>query len=63
MTDPERENDTEDNYKGDRRAISAGTGVAIGTGVGAAMFAATDEPVWIALGAGIGAAFGGLRSR
>lgn len=43
--------------------MSVGAGVAMGTGVGAAIFAATDEPVWIALGAGLGAAFGALRAQ
>ena len=35
-----------------------GAFVAIGAGVGAAMFAATDSPVWIGVGAGAGAAIG-----
>ena len=32
-----------------------GAWVAIGAGVGAAIFAATQEPVWIAIGVAIGA--------
>lgn len=41
-----------------------GAGVAIGAGVGAALLAATDNPVWIGVGAGIGAALGaGLTRR
>ena len=35
-----------------------GVAVAIGTAIGAGMFSATNEPVWIALGIAIGAALG-----
>ncbi len=35
-----------------------GAGIAIGAGVGAAMFAATDNPAWIGIGAALGAAVG-----
>jgi hypothetical protein len=35
-----------------------GTAVALGAGVGAALFAVTSQPFWIGVGAGIGAAFG-----
>tara|TARA_Y100000748_G_scaffold39385_1_gene29154 strand:+ start:225 stop:371 length:147 start_codon:yes stop_codon:yes gene_type:complete len=35
-----------------------GVSVAIGTAIGAGMFSATNEPVWIALGIAIGAALG-----
>jgi hypothetical protein len=38
--------------------MNTGIGVALGTGVGATLFAATDQPVWIALGAAMGAAVG-----
>ena len=35
-----------------------GVTVALGTAIGAGMFSATNEPVWIALGIAIGAALG-----
>ena len=35
-----------------------GVTIAIGTAIGAGMFSATNEPVWIALGIAIGAALG-----
>jgi len=35
-----------------------GAELAIGAGVGAALFAATDSPVWIGVGAAVGAAVG-----
>ena len=35
-----------------------GVAVAFGTAIGAGMFSATNEPVWIALGIAIGAALG-----
>ncbi len=35
-----------------------GAFLAIGAGRGAALFAATDSPVWIGVGAGVGAAIG-----
>ena len=35
-----------------------GVTVAIGTAIGAGIFSATNEPVWIALGIAIGAALG-----
>jgi len=34
----------------------AGLAIAIGAGVGAALFAATGSPVWIGVGAALGAA-------
>lgn len=37
---------------------NAGNWIGVGTGIGAAVFAATNEPVWIALGVAIGAAIG-----
>ena len=40
----------------DRSVI--GAFIAIGAGVGAALFAATDNPAWIAIGAGVGVAIG-----
>lgn len=35
----------------------------MGAGVGAALFAATDNPVWIGVGAALGAAVGTARSQ
>jgi hypothetical protein len=46
-----------------RQGTMIGAGVAIGAGVGAALFGATDSPVWIGVGAAIGAAVGASRSR
>lgn len=41
-----------------------GAAIAIGAGVGTAVFAAADNPVWIGVGAGIGFAIGAaLQSR
>lgn len=41
-----------------RRTSLIGAFVAIGAGTGTAMFAATDNPVWIGVFAGIGVAIG-----
>ena len=41
-----------------RSPLTIGAFLAIGTGVGTALFAATGEPVWIAVGAAIGAGQG-----
>jgi uncharacterized membrane protein len=42
-----------------RRATPmVGAALAIGAGVGAALFAATREPWWIGVGAGVGVALG-----
>jgi len=38
--------------------MNLGTWIAVGIGIGAAIFAATNEPVWIAVGVAIGAALG-----
>ena len=35
-----------------------GIGVAVGTGIGAALMSATHMPAWLAIGAGIGLAIG-----
>ena len=43
---------------GDKTQTIIGAAIAIGAGIGAAMFAAADNPVWIGVGAGIGAAIG-----
>ena len=37
--------------------------VGVGTAIGAAAFAATNEPVWIAVGVAIGAALGWQKPR
>ncbi len=48
------------------RETRIGAGVAIGVGIGTALFAALDNPVWIgvgvAIGAGVGAAMHGGRN-
>ena len=43
-----------------KRALNrhVGAWVAIGAGMGAALFAATQEPTWIAVGVALGAALG-----
>ena len=41
-----------------RTTTNTGVGVAIGAGVGEALFAATSQPVWIGVGVAIGAALG-----
>ena len=41
-----------------KNKANMGVSVAIGTAIGAGMFSATNEPVWIALGIAIGAALG-----
>lgn len=45
-----------------RPSWNAGTLIAVGAAIGAGMFAATSEPLWIAVCIGIGAALS-LRSR
>jgi len=40
-----------------------GVAIAIGVGIGTALFAAADNPVWIGVGAGIGAAVGAAMHR
>ena len=37
---------------------NGGNWIGVGTGIGTAVFAATNEPVWIAVGVAIGAALG-----
>ena len=39
-------------------AIAPATMTCVGTGIGTAVFAARNEPVWIAVGVAIGAALG-----
>jgi hypothetical protein len=41
-----------------RTAIPAGVGLIFGAGIGTVLFALTDNPVWIGLGAGLGILFG-----
>lgn len=47
--------------------MTMGAAVAVGVGVGTALFAATGDAFWIAIGAGIGTALGagahGVRGR
>ncbi len=38
--------------------MNTGTWIVVGIGIGAAVFAATNEPAWIAVGVAIGAALG-----
>jgi uncharacterized membrane protein YgaE (UPF0421/DUF939 family) len=54
-----------DNDKRGRQALETtmGAAIAIGVGVGTALFAAADNPVWIGVGAGIGAAVGAALHR
>lgn len=42
----------------ERIALPIGIGVAFGASLGAVLFAFTQNPVWIGLGAGIGVALG-----
>ncbi len=46
-----------------KRTKKIGVAVAVGAGVGAALFAVTNQPGWIGLGAGAGAAFGAVAGR
>ena len=46
-----------DGHEEPKRAFPPGAGFGIGLGVGVALAAATDSPVWIALGVVFGAAF------
>ena len=41
----------------------AGNGIGVGAAFGALLFVLTDEPVWIALGVAIGAAFDWNKSK
>ena len=47
----------------ERETNFLGAGIAIGTGVGAALFAATQNPVWIGVFAGAGIAIGAALSQ
>ena len=40
----------------DKKIKNTGSMIGVGTAIGAAVFAATGEPVWIAVGVTIGAA-------
>jgi uncharacterized membrane protein len=42
----------------ERQVPTLGVAIAMGAGVGAALFAATDSPVWIGVGVAMGAALG-----
>lgn len=48
----------DDEQGGSRRPIPAGVGLVFGTSLGVVLFAVTHNPVWIALGAGLGILFG-----
>ena len=39
-----------------KRSDTSGNWIGVGTAIGAAVFAATNEPVWIGIGVAIGAA-------
>lgn len=41
-----------------RTGLTLGAGVAIGAGIGAALFAVTGSPVWIGVGVALGAGLG-----
>lgn len=41
-----------------KNITNSGSWIAVGTAIGAAIFAATNESVWIAVGVAIGAALG-----
>jgi hypothetical protein len=49
-----------DDNKPPMRGLTVGAAVAIGTGIGTAIFAGSDNPVWIGVGAGIGALLGAI---
>lgn len=55
--------DAPDPDNGRKPSPALGAGVAIGAGVGAALFAATDNPVWIGVFAGAGVAIGAAIDR
>ena len=40
-----------------KKMVNAGNGIGVGVAFGAVLFVLTNEPVWIALGTAIGAAF------
>jgi hypothetical protein len=46
-----------------RSELNVGAGMAIGAGVGTALFVALDSPVWIGVGVAIGAALGSISSK
>ena len=41
-----------------KKIKNTGSMIGVGTAIGAALFAATNEPVWIAVGVAVGAALG-----
>ena len=45
-------------YKKTKTPRDAGNWIGVGTAMGTAVFAVTNEPVWIAVGVAIGAAIG-----
>ena len=46
-----------------KKTANAGNGVGVGVALGAVLFVLTNEPVWIALGVAIGAAFDWNKSK
>ena len=40
-----------------KKTANAGNGIGVGAAFGAVLFVQTNEPIWIALGVAIGAAF------
>ncbi len=48
----------ENKPKNSNNAGKAGQWIGVGTAIGVAVFAATNEPVWIAVGVAMGAALG-----
>jgi|SaaInl5LU_22_DNA_1037371.scaffolds.fasta_scaffold38344_2 hypothetical protein len=48
--------------KAPKNTNNAGSWIAIGTAIGAAIFALTGDPVWIGVGVALGAALGSARA-
>lgn len=46
-----------------KKINNAGNGIGVGVALGAALFVLTNEPVWIALGVAVGAAFDWNKSK
>ena len=46
-----------------KKMANAGNGIGVGVALGAVLFVLTNEPVWIALGVAIGAAFDWNKSK
>lgn len=52
-----------DQNKPQGRNLVLGGSIAIGAGIGTALFAGSDNPVWIGVGAGVGAVIGMIWQR